>query len=271
MVTKDRLAEMKSKSRRSKTEKVPIEVFNKAIDQIKHDIDQVESNTREIKSLQIKIKNSFHTDGDDLKRLEVLKSETQNLAIVSQKALTSEKQKIYLNSPYYDMKINMINSQLERIKTIWEEYLQILNNHKDESKRKLEKQWKIKFGDQELPSHEDLISNQNGFVLSYLDDTGNAKAQLSELTERFESLKKIEQEILEVNKLFQQVSILIMHQGEKIDVIQTTIKEAEFNTENAKKELETAEKKKRKKRKMKIVLTTCGTAVAGIVLLVCFL
>lgn len=92
---------------------------------------------------------------------------------------------------------------------------------------------------------------------------------VSEMQDRCEQIRKLEQSVVEICQLYQDISILINTQGETLDIIEAHIHTAKNSTLSAGHELEQAEKTQKKNRKK----TCCilFTVLIGIVLLILLL
>ena len=279
MVVKDRLAEFKKarKNKKSKQESDldEIEVLQKEIENVKSDIDQIESNLKLMKNLQTKILGSFYVNEKDKNYLESLKSQNLLLAKTVKKILKNEKLKLTENSSAYELKKNMIHGQLTRFTQIWENYLLDQSSYQERSKKIFAKAWKIKAGNQDLDFEDqqnlENDSFANVFASNYLMETEKSKQQLSQLNARLEEFKELEKQVTEVRDLFLEISILITEQGETIDRIETRIDDAEINVDKGNDQLKKAKKLKHKKRKLKIILASCGSTLAGLILLGIFI
>jgi len=279
MVVKDRLAEFKKARKNKKSNQESdldeIEVLQKEIENVKSDIDQIESNLELMKNLQTKILGSFYVNEKDKNDLESLKSQNLLLAKNVKKVLKNEKLKLTENSSAYELKKNMIHGQLTRFTQIWENYLLDQSSYQERSKKILAKAWQIKAGNQNLDFEDqqnlENDSFSNIFASNYLMETEKSKQQLSQLNARLEEFKELEKQVTEVRDLFLEISILITEQGETIDRIETRIDDAEINVDKGNDQLKKAKKLKHKKRKLKIILASCGSTLAGLILLGIFI
>ena len=192
MVVKDRLADFK-KARENKNSKhesdlEEIEAFQRQIENVKGDIDQIESNLKLMKNLQTKILGSFYVNEKDKNDLESLKSQNLLLAKIVKKVLKKEKLKLTENKSAYELQKNMIHGQLTRFTQIWENYLLDQSSYQERSKKIFAKAWKIKAGTQDLDFEDqqnlENDSFSNIFASNYLRETEKSKQQLSQLTTR---------------------------------------------------------------------------------------
>ncbi|XP_052775464.1 syntaxin-1A homolog [Mya arenaria] len=111
----------------------------------------------------------------------------------------------------------------------------------------------------------DPSSNQALFGADFLLESQKAKLELREIEARDQEIKKIENSVVEVNRLFKEINALIMEQGETIDTIEKHVMETEITVENGVEQLQQARTYRDKARRKKVC---CIGIIVAVLLIV---
>lgn len=91
------------------------------------------------------------------------------------------------------------------------------------------------------------------------------------LQEREEQIRRLEGDILDINTIFKDLSLLVHEQGETIDTIESNVEQASGNVEAGRDQLSQAANYQRRARKKVCVLIIILTIIAGVLALVIYL
>ena len=94
---------------------------------------------------------------------------------------------------------------------------------------------------------------------------------LSQLKEREAALRKLENDIVDVNMIFKDLAVMVHDQGEMIDSIESNVEQVQIRVNEANTHLEGAKKNQQKARKKKFILIVILAAVVGVILLLIIL
>lgn len=94
---------------------------------------------------------------------------------------------------------------------------------------------------------------------------------LSQLKEREAALRKLENDIVDVNMIFKDLAVMVHDQGEMIDSIESNVEQVQIRVNEANTHLESAKKNQQKARKKKFILIVILAAVVGVILLLIIL
>ena len=107
----------------------------------------------------------------------------------------------------------------------------------EKSKKLHNKKVEIVGGSSGSTDNADPSSSHAVFGADFLMEAQKAKLELRELEVREQEIKKIENSVVEVNKLFKEINALIMEQGETIDTIEKHVETAVADVEGGNKQL----------------------------------
>ena len=94
---------------------------------------------------------------------------------------------------------------------------------------------------------------------------------LSQLKEREAALRKLENDIVDVNMIFKDLAVMVHDQGEMIDSIESNVEQVQIRVNEANTHLESAKKNQQTARKTKFILIVILAAVVGVILLLIIL
>lgn len=94
---------------------------------------------------------------------------------------------------------------------------------------------------------------------------------LSQLREREAALRKLENDIVDVNMIFKDLAVMVHDQGEIIDSIESNVEAVQIRVNEANNHLESAKRHQQKARKRKFILICILTSIVAIIFLLIFL
>lgn len=115
------------------------------------------------------------------------------------------------------------------------------------------------------PNSADPSTSQAVFGADFLLEAQKARMELREVEMREMQIKKIENSVIEVNKLFKEINQLIMEQGEVLDTVEKHVEEAVSKVEDGNVQLVQARKSQAAARRKKICCIGILVAVLVIV------
>ncbi len=251
------------------------------MEEVVSQVDQVEKNTLEMRSLQKKLLAATHKDEGNERRLDDLNADNKSLAKKIRSALKAEqewcekrsgspKKMTSQSSRELQMRKTQVTAQTRRFFDVWAEYNNDQIEFHEKSKKLFIKRCKITgvmLTDEEI---EDRIHERDTamFAKGILDQERMAKQQLTELETRHEEFLKLEKSIQEVADMYVEVGQLVQQQGEMIDRIENNVMLAQADVEKGKGDLQKAEKSAIAARKKKVILFSILAVVVAIVVIV---
>lgn len=223
--------------------------FFALIEEIRHDLEILDSNIEEVKKIQNKILS------DPLNRVKL------------QEGLSELQHAIKKKASMIKTKLNQVgqssakdeSSTAGRIqKTVltatvksFVESMQIYNtiqaNHQDKVIGQIQRMKDIGAVDED---RDTIMGNE-------LLQAQNAKQQLNDLQDRFSQFTKLESSIEEMRDMFLDMNMLVESQGEVIDRIETHVQSAEVDVEQAAEQTKIARKYQSLARRKKMYLIIC--------------
>jgi len=255
--------------------------FSSKIKVLQQSINQIKFNNREIVSL--KEQTIAATLNEQEKRLSVqmnnftelnktlctkVKAELEEL----QRELNTEKQ-IHPNEPETRIKITSYQAFSNKFAEILKEFQNVQIEYKNAMKNKIARQAKIM--DANLTNEQVLsIVNDPGelerLFLRQTMGTAHVKVQnsLSEMQDRYNDIRKIEQGVQIIHEMFLQLSMLVQIQGVTIDSIDQNLSQAQNYIKSANTRLVNAKKDHEQAQKWKWLIILAILIVGAIVIFV---
>lgn len=225
---------------------------------IKSDIEKMESNRQALKKLQSRFHTSATPENDKkiADELEKLIANNNALTRKLKSSIAKENSKAEASGNYNQK--NMLKTVNNQFRTACTNFETTVNEMMKTIKQKNIRQIKILDIDHQLNDDEietivenpaqarDLIQKQ--FQMSDVSD--QMLDTIANIEEKYEGMKKIEQEIQELHQLFGDLSVIVNEQQEQFDTIEQHVEQTKSNVVSGTKHLESAERKQKCTRKL---------------------
>jgi len=167
------------------------------------------------------------------------------------------------------MVLSLVNNASNNIKKVFDSYNEKRKRYAEQGRNKLIRQYQIVHKNASREEAERYADNHPGGALQYSMLSGS-KSAYDEATQRRDQMEQINQSINELCDLFQDMNNMLVQQNETINIIEENIDTAEYNVEEASKELTKAIEIRKKSRKRLWIITGIVFIVI-VVLIIMFL
>ena len=142
----------------------------------------------------------------------------------------------------------------ERFKSLINEYFILQSEHKENSRKRLRRQIEIAGIANSNEEVEQMLESNNPkiFTQQILADANIAKQQLADIEARHKEIIKLERDMVELNEIFVDLSLLIEDQGVRIDSIEANVVKTTDEVEMGQEKLVEARTNQKKARKVTI-------------------
>jgi len=248
--------------------------FFQEVEEIRENIDKIQSNVEDVKIKHSAILSAPQTDEKMKQELEDLMSDIKKTANRVRAKLKVIEQNIEqeenVNKASADLRIRKTqHSTLSRkFVEVMTEYNRTQTDYRERCKGRIMRQLEItgrQVGNEEL---EDMLEQGNSavFTQGIIMDTAQAKQTLADIEARHADIIKLETSIKELHDMFMDMAMLVESQGEMIDRIEYHVEHAVDYVQTATQDTKKALKYQSKARRKKIMILLCGTAVGAIVI-----
>lgn len=114
-------------------------------------------------------------------------------------------------------------------------------------------------------------NNNNSNNYNQMQLTMESDVNLTQLREREAALKRLENDIVDVNMIFKDLAVMVHDQGDIIDSIESNVEAVQIRVNEASNHLESAKKSQQKARKKKFILFSILAVVAAVIILLIIL
>jgi len=225
------------------------------VTEIDKKIKRIKEEVADMTRIQKNILSNPLIDKSEVKKLDQTSDHVYNTSNQILKEITSyrgEVRDMYLDSSHE----RVIKTHLDRlnseVKMTMNDFRAAQVDYIEKSQKLHNKKVEIVGGDAGTSESNDPASNPSVFGADFLMEAQKARLELQEIEVRHEEIKKIENSVIEVNKLFKEINLLIMEQGETIDTIEKHVLEAEIKVEEGGQQLQQARTYRDKARRKKI-------------------
>ncbi|KAL8400402.1 hypothetical protein RB594_000698 [Gaeumannomyces avenae] len=230
----------------------------------------IEQNLNQLRMLQDRSLNEADATGSQTQRqLDQLSSETMAMYRTLTDRVRKVKSRPEATSARNAAQVNRVD---RRLKQAINSYQQIESGFRQKSRDQLERQYRYVRPDADEREVRDAVedaANGGGQIfqqaLMQSDRRGQARAVLSNVQDRHEQLKKIEQQMIELAQLFQDMDTLIVQQEVQVAQIEQKGEEVVENLDKGNEEIHVAVETAKKTRKKKWI---CLGIVVAIVVII---
>ncbi|KAL8338280.1 hypothetical protein RB598_006916 [Gaeumannomyces tritici] len=230
----------------------------------------IEQNLNQLRMLQDRSLNEADATGSQTQRqLDQLSSETMAMYRTLTDRVRKVKSRPEATSARNAAQVNRVD---RRLKQAINGYQQIESGFRQKSRDQLERQYRYVRPDADEREVRDAVedaANGGGQIfqqaLMQSDRRGQARAVLSNVQDRHEQLKKIEQQMIELAQLFQDMDTLIVQQEVQVAQIEQKGEEVVENLDKGNEEIHVAVETAKKTRKKKWI---CLGIVVAIVVII---
>jgi len=150
------------------------------------------------------------------------------------------------------MVLSQVNNASNNLKKVFDSYNDKRMKYTEQGRNKMIRQYQIIHKDATQEEAERYVDSHPGGALQYSMLTGS-KAGFDEAREKREQMEQINQSINELCDLFQDMNNMLVTQNETINIIEENVDTAEYNVEEASKELTKAIEIRKSSRKVIII------------------
>lgn len=229
----------------------------------------IEQNLNQLRMLQDRSLNEADGAGSQTQRqLDQLSSETMAMYRTLTDRVRKVKSRPEATSARNAAQVNRVD---RRLKQAINSYQQIESGFRQKSRDQLERQYRYVRPDADEREVRDAVedaANGGGQIfqqaLMQSDRRGQARAVLSNVQDRHEQLKKIEQQMIELAQLFQDMDTLIVQQEVQVAQIEQKGEEVVENLDKGNEEIHVAVETAKKTRKKKWICLGIVVAIIAI-------
>lgn len=252
-----------------------LEGFLNDVEKIKEQIDDVQSNTKELKELHRKALNETNS-----KQVEVLKLQSESLTekndqLVQKCRIAIKELSKYPLESKSDKKTqaNQEKSLANKLINVAKEYQSVQQTAKDAFKKQMKRQYQIARPDATEDEIEQAIDNNNGAIFAQeLASSSLAHQQqaLRDVQSRHEEIVALEKSIIELYDVFTEMQALLEQQQEQIDVIEQDVEDADVHVASGNNEMAKAVRHAIAMRKTKWIIFGIVLAIIVVIILVVY-
>ena len=283
-MVKDRLAELQARSAEMEAAKdkgkkkngtpllsssEQLEEYLARVTELDNRIKQMKESVEELKKLQKNIISSPIVDKKQVQRLEQISDDVFTKSSQLQKEIATFRSEVHMQTMEQTHE-KMIHNHLNRLSADVTGTLDSLRaaqvEYIEKTQKLHNKKVEIVTGKDADEATVDPKNVQAVFAADFLMEAQKAREELRELESRDAEIKKIENSVVEVNRLFKEVNQLVMAQGETIDTIELHVEEATVEVSKGNEQLNEAKTKQSAARRKKICIG--GICIAAVIIIV---
>ncbi|KAG4096304.1 t-SNARE [Neocallimastix lanati (nom. inval.)] len=152
------------------------------------------------------------------------------------------------------MVLSLVNNASNNLKKVFDSYNEKRKRYTEQGRNKMIRQYQIVHQNASREEAERYVDSHPDGALQYSLLSGS-KAAYDEATQRRDQMEQINQSINELCDLFQDMNNMLVTQNETINIIEENVDNAEYNVEEASKELTKAIEIRKKSRKRLWIIT----------------
>jgi len=163
------------------------------------------------------------------------------------------------------MVLSQVNNASNNLKKVFDSYNQKRMNYSEQGRNKMIRQYQIVHQNATREEAERYVDSHPGGALQYSMLSGS-KAAYDEAQQRRDQMEQINQSINELCDLFQDMNNMLVTQNEAINIIEDNMEMAEYEVEEASKELTKAVEIRKSSRKKLWIITCIILVIIGILI-----
>lgn len=272
-MVRDRLAEMQAKSAEAGESKPKKKEHNgtpllnseqqledclQKVHEFDNKIKTMRDDVEQMKKLQKNITSNPLIDKKEVKTLEQTSDKVYNTANQLQKEIGQYKVvvgEMHMDSSHERIIRNHIDRLLSDVRKVLNDFKGSQVEYINKTQKLHHRKYEIVTGQEASGSGAAAVDPSNiqaVFAGDYFAEAQKATLELREVEARHEEIRKIEDSVVEVNRLFKEINLLVMEQGETITTIEAHVNEAGVSVEQGNEQLVKAREYQSKARRKKI-------------------
>ncbi|XP_015794637.1 syntaxin-1A [Tetranychus urticae] len=280
---KDRLAALKAAIAEDdevvtvEIEENHMEQFFQEVEEIRENIDKMQSNVEEVKKIHSSILSAPQTDERAKQQLEDLMADIKKTANRVRGKLKSMEHGIdhleITNVMSADFRIRKTQHSMlsQKFVEVMTDYNKTQTDYRERCKARIQRQLEITGKSTTNEELEEMLESGNPaiFTQGIMTDTQQARQTLADIEARHADIIKLENSIRELHDMFMDMAMLVESQGEMIDRIEYHVVHAREYIETAKSDTKKAREYQSKARRKQILILIC-LIILIIILIVIF-
>ncbi|XP_053205819.1 syntaxin-1A-like isoform X1 [Panonychus citri] len=269
---KDRLSALKAAITEDDEVVVGVEVstdhmeqFFQEVEEIRENIDKMQSNVEEVKKIHSAILSAPQTDERAKQQLEDLMADIKKTANRVRGKLKSMEQCIeqleQSNIMSADFRIRKTQHSMlsQKFVAVMTDYNKTQTDYRERCKARIQRQLEITGKSTTNEELEEMLESGNPaiFTQGIMTDTQQARQTLADIEARHADIIKLENSIRELHDMFMDMAMLVESQGEMIDRIEYHVEHAREYIETAKQDTKKAREYQSKARRKQIMILIC--------------
>ncbi|CAG2163629.1 unnamed protein product [Oppiella nova] len=264
-MTKDRLAALKAAQADDDDVAVGVderggymEEFFQEVEQIRENIEKMQTNVEEVKKIHSAILSAPQTDDKVKQQLEDLMADIKRTANRVRGKLKVMEQNIeqleQTSMMSADFRIRKTQQSMlsQKFVEVMTDYNKTQTDYRERCKARIQRQLEITGRSTTNEELEEMLESGNPaiFTQGIMTDTQQAKQTLADIEARHADIIKLENSIRELHDMFMDMAMLVESQGEMIDRIEYHVEHAREYIETAKQDTKKAREFQRKSRRV---------------------
>ncbi|CAG2107021.1 unnamed protein product [Medioppia subpectinata] len=268
VMTKDRLAALKAAQADDDDVAVGVddrggymEEFFQEVEQIRENIEKMQTNVEEVKKIHSAILSAPQTDDKVKQQLDDLMADIKRTANrvrgklkVMEQNIEQLEQTSMMSADFRIRKTqhSMLSQKFVEVMT---DYNKTQTDYRERCKARIQRQLEITGRSTTNEELEEMLESGNSaiFTQGIMTDTQQAKQTLADIEARHADIIKLENSIRELHDMFMDMAMLVESQGEMIDRIEYHVEHAREYIETAKQDTKKAREFQRKSRRGEMI------------------
>ncbi|KAH9390046.1 Syntaxin-1A, partial [Tyrophagus putrescentiae] len=242
-----------------------MEEFFTEVEQIRENIEKMQTNVEEVKKIHSAILSAPQTDDKVKQQLEDLMADIKRTANrvrgklkVMEQNIEQLEQTSMMSADFRIRKTqhSMLSQKFVEVMT---DYNKTQTDYRERCKARIQRQLEITGRSTTNEELEEMLESGNPaiFTQGIMTDTQQAKQTLADIEARHADIIKLENSIRELHDMFMDMAMLVESQGEMIDRIEFHVSSALEYVEEAVKDTKKAMEYQRKARRKQIMILIC--------------
>lgn len=282
-MVRDRLAEFQAKSaeatetksRKKETNGTPLLSSEQRLTECLEEVTKIDNKIKKMSEevqhmikLQKNILSNPLVDKREVKKLEQTADMVFNTSTQLQKEISTYRVEVtdmHLDNSHERVVLTHLDRLSTDVTRTMHEFRAAQVEYIEKSQKLHNKKVEIVGGSASGSEPGDANNAQAVFGADFLMEAQKAKMELREIEVRDQQIKKIENSVIEVNKLFKEINALIMEQGEVITTVEKHVEQAVADVEKGNDQLGQARTSQSKARRKKLCIIGILVAILLII------